>query len=70
MAKVKTLLDIDRELLEQAKNILAQPTLAATVTEALERVVRQYGHEHAVQMFAELPDEVRDRMGRARDEAW
>jgi hypothetical protein len=64
---MKTLVDVDRELLDEAKMILGEPTLTATITAALTMVVRNARAHDTLNYFAELPPEDRQAMLDARD---
>lgn len=55
----KTLVDIDRDLVEQARKILGQPSMVATIREALRLVVAEDAHRWLVDHFADLDDEQR-----------
>ena len=65
----RTLLDIDRDLLEQAKEVLGEPTFTATVNTALRQVIAARAHEEFIQEMSALDDEQRDAM-RAAKAAW
>jgi Arc/MetJ family transcription regulator len=66
----RTVLDVDRDLLKEAKRILAQPSLTATINEALRRVVAEEAHRQLLEHFAEMDDEQRQDLAAARHTAW
>lgn len=63
----RTLLDIDRDLLEAAKVALGQPTFTATVTEALKRAVAGQAWQRFLSDLPELDDEQIDAIKEARN---
>jgi Arc/MetJ family transcription regulator len=66
----RTLLDIDRDLLEQAKAILGEQTFTATVNEALRRVVAVRAQQQLIDWVTEMDDEQHEVLATARDRAW
>lgn len=64
----KTLLDLDRELLAAAKEILGQPTLTATVTEALRQVVADRAWTGFVDSLAAMDDDQVEALREARNQ--
>jgi Arc/MetJ family transcription regulator len=66
----KTLIDIDDELLAEAKDILGAGTKAATVRQALERVVAEHRFGRWLDDVAARDDEQRAVVERVRDAGW
>jgi Arc/MetJ family transcription regulator len=64
----KTLVDLDRGLLDQVQQILKQPSMAATIREALARVVRQRVYEEFLDEMANLDDDERVAMTQVRNQ--
>lgn len=62
----KTLIDVDRDLVEQARKILGQPSMVATIREALARVVRENDRSEFFSEMANLDDDERAAMRAAR----
>jgi Arc/MetJ family transcription regulator len=66
----RTVLDVDRELLAQAKDILGEPTLTATVNTALRRVVAERAQRDLIAWVDGMDDEQHEVLATARDRAW
>jgi hypothetical protein len=64
----RTVLDVDRDLLNEAKDILRQPTLTATINEALRLVVARAARERLMDDLANMDDDSRAAMAGARDQ--
>jgi Arc/MetJ family transcription regulator len=68
----KTIIDLDRDLVEDAKRALGGENVSIkdAVHEGLRRIVADAAHARVLDTFANLDDEQRDALLRARNEAW
>lgn len=66
----RTIVDVDRNLLSQAANILSTPSMTATVNAALRQVVADQAHQDVLSSLAALDEEQLEILGGARDTAW
>lgn len=66
----KTLIDLDRELTEQAQRILGGATIKDAVHEALRRVVAEQALDELAAWVGDRTPAERDLLARVRDEAW
>lgn len=66
----KTLVDLDRDMVDETAKVLGTKTIEDTLHEAMRRVLADEAHLQAIEMFANMDPEQLDLITRARKDAW
>lgn len=66
----KTLVDLDRDMVDEAAKVLGTKTIKDTLHEAMQRVLLDDARDQLIAMVVSMSDEQRDLIKRAREEAW
>lgn len=66
----RTVMDVDRELLTRAQEILGQPSKTATINEALRRVVADQAQQSVFAWIDNMDDEQADLFATVRERMW
>lgn len=68
--KTSTNVELDRELLRRARDVLHGATIKDTVEEGLRRIVAEQAMRDLTVMLAGMDDEQREILRTVRDRAW